>query len=204
MAPPRGRGRNHGRSAPRKAAAPNLPQLPGPVNNHDQILKDYGQNVTIKKVWEENPKAPLANHLGGGTGGAKNLGDGGGAFLAVEALVDGQKVFRVTVDAGDGLQGVGDAPSRKEAEKLAALSAVLQLAGAGLVGRARLPLISSLKQLRKQHKPQPPLPSLQPLHLRPRRSLATAPRSSTTAHASLWNGTAVVTTLPSPRSSIPL
>lgn len=36
-------------------------------------------------------------------------------------------------DAASGITGIGDAPNLKEAEKLAALSAVLQLQAAGLV-----------------------------------------------------------------------
>jgi small subunit ribosomal protein S24e len=39
----------------------------------------------------------------------------------------------VAVDRDHGIIGVGDDPTRKEAEKLAALDAVFQLARAGLV-----------------------------------------------------------------------
>lgn len=28
------------------------------------IIEMYGQNVVIKPEWAENPKSPLANHLG--------------------------------------------------------------------------------------------------------------------------------------------
>jgi hypothetical protein len=44
-------------------------------------------------------------------------------------------ILRVTVlaDPQLGIVGVGDAPAAKEAEKLAALSAILQLQAAGIV-----------------------------------------------------------------------
>jgi hypothetical protein len=57
-------------------------------------MHTYSVGVALKPQWEENPKAPLANYLGGGSGGAQNLGEGGKMFQVVEGTVNGQKVFR--------------------------------------------------------------------------------------------------------------
>lgn len=54
----------------------------------------YGQGVPLKDQWAENPKAPLANYLGGGGGGATNLGQGGGAYQVQEGLVGSKRMFR--------------------------------------------------------------------------------------------------------------
>lgn len=56
-------------------------------------MEQYGK-VDVKSQWLENPKAPLANYLGGGRGGAQELGDGGKGFTIQEGLVSGQKVIR--------------------------------------------------------------------------------------------------------------
>lgn len=92
--PPRHRGRSNGHGGSRKAPPPPAVVLPGPLRNRDQILQEFGQNIQLKPQWEENPKAPLANYLGGGTGGAQNLGGGGSGFQTEEGVVDGVKVFR--------------------------------------------------------------------------------------------------------------
>ncbi|EKC98784.1 DEAH RNA helicase [Trichosporon asahii var. asahii CBS 8904] len=107
----------NGRGGGGKPPPPPLQQLEPPLLNREEILRRFP--VTLKQQWEENPKAPLANYLGGGSGGAQNLGEGGKGFVVTEGSVNGQKVFR---------------PNKKEAEKLAALSAVLQLQANGLAG----------------------------------------------------------------------
>ncbi|KAL1405978.1 hypothetical protein Q8F55_007661 [Vanrija albida] len=137
--PPRHRGRSNGHGGSRKAPPPPANVLSGPLRNRDQILQEFGQNVQLKQQWEENPKAPLANYLGGGTGGAQNLGGGGSGFQTEEGVVDGVKVFRVSVvgDPIENIIGIGDHASKKEAEKLAALSAVLQLTSRGLLDKSR-------------------------------------------------------------------
>jgi hypothetical protein len=68
--------------------------LAPPEHDEQQIMQMYGQGLQLKKEWAENPKAPLANHLGGGGGGATNLGQGGAAYKVVEGLVGAKKVFR--------------------------------------------------------------------------------------------------------------
>ncbi|KAK4683833.1 small subunit ribosomal protein S24e, partial [Tremellales sp. Uapishka_1] len=134
--PPRYRGgTSNGNGNGRKGAMHSVVQLSGPVNTHEQIMAQHGNGISIKQQWLENPKAPLANYLGGGTGGSTDFGDGGKGFKVEEGLVGNAKIVRVSV-VGDGdrnIIGVGDSTSRKEAEKLAALSAVLQLSAAGLL-----------------------------------------------------------------------
>ncbi|WVW82502.1 hypothetical protein I302_104513 [Kwoniella bestiolae CBS 10118] len=112
----------------------NARQLSPPFRDHAQIMDQYGRGVQLKAQWAENPKAPLANYLGNG-GGAEMSGE----YRAEEGMIGNKRVCRVTVngDARSGIMGVGDHPSRKEAEKLAALSAVLQLTAAGMLEQGK-------------------------------------------------------------------
>lgn len=82
----------NGRGGGGKPPPPPLQQLEPPLLNREEILRRFP--VTLKQQWEENPKAPLANYLGGGSGGAQNLGEGGKGFVVTEGSVNGQKVFR--------------------------------------------------------------------------------------------------------------
>ncbi|WWC86426.1 uncharacterized protein L201_001303 [Kwoniella dendrophila CBS 6074] len=110
-------------------------QLTPPLRDRAQIINQYGSGVTLKSQWLDNPKAPLANFLGNGSGGAHLDQE----YRAEEGLIGNKKIFRVTVagDARSEILGVGDHGSRKEAEKLAALSAVLQLTAAGLLDQGK-------------------------------------------------------------------
>lgn len=73
--------------------------------------------------------------------GQTGLGTNGDKFVFDEVNVDGKRVFRATVPADPGLNiyGVGDDANKREAEKNACLSAILQLSQRGLV-RATFPL----------------------------------------------------------------
>lgn len=82
----------NGRGGGGKPPPPPLQQLEPPLLNREEILRRFP--TTLKQQWEENPKAPLANYLGGGSGGAQNLGEGGKGFVVTEGSVNGQKVFR--------------------------------------------------------------------------------------------------------------
>lgn len=88
-----GNGTN-GNGAKQNPQASKLQTLDGPLHDQAQIMEEYGRSVTLKPQWMENPKAPLANYLGGGAGGAQDLGDGGKGFQVREGIVDGKKVFR--------------------------------------------------------------------------------------------------------------
>lgn len=85
------RGRPNGGATKRPTATKTLP---GPLWSHDQIMASYSGGVALKPQWAENPKSPLANYLGGGAGGATNLGEGGKQYDVEEGLVEGKKVFR--------------------------------------------------------------------------------------------------------------
>lgn len=90
--------RRHGRRPAKngraggKAPPPPLPELEPPLLDRAEITRRFP--VALKQQWEENPKAPLANYLGGGSGGAQNLGEGGKGYSVTEGTVDGQKVYR--------------------------------------------------------------------------------------------------------------
>jgi hypothetical protein len=32
--------------------------------DRDRVVEKFGQGVVVKKEWAENPKSPLANHIG--------------------------------------------------------------------------------------------------------------------------------------------
>ncbi|WWC66226.1 uncharacterized protein I206_100127 [Kwoniella pini CBS 10737] len=126
-------------NASRRGGTPNTTkstkELPSPLHDHAQITHQYGKSVQLKAQWLDNPKAPLANHLGNGHGGA----DLGSEYRVEEGMIGNKKIFRVTVtgDKRTGITGVGDHTNRKEAEKLAALSAVLQLTSAGILDQGK-------------------------------------------------------------------
>ncbi|WVF70295.1 hypothetical protein IAT40_005084 [Kwoniella sp. CBS 6097] len=120
--------------------------LAPPLHDSAQILSQYGHGVALKPQWNENPKAPLANFLGNGRGGAEMSA----AYAAEKGSVGGSQVYRVSVvaEAERNIIGVGDHPNKKEAEKLAALSAVLQLAAAGILekGKSAVPPMNRTTQ----------------------------------------------------------
>ncbi|WWD17693.1 hypothetical protein CI109_102134 [Kwoniella shandongensis] len=130
--------RSNGHTTPRKnggggGKSPALKQLAPPLRDQAQIMAQFGHGVTLKPQWSDNPKAPLANFLGGGKGGADT------EYKMEEGVVGDKKVFRVSVVAeiSRNIIGVGDHSNRKEAEKLAALSAVLQLTSAGILEKGK-------------------------------------------------------------------
>lgn len=140
MAPSRRHGgRSSGRSGAGAASglsgrsAATLPQLPGPVLDGPAIEAAYP--APLKPQWRSEPKGPLSNyHLMTGQG-QTGLGTNGDKFAFDEVVVDGRRVFRCTVPADPtmGIVGTGDDASKREAEKLACLSAILQLSQRGLV-----------------------------------------------------------------------
>lgn len=148
MAPQR-RGNNGGRSLPRSGGGPaatrsatSLPSIPGPVLSASTIESLY--QAPLKPQWRNEPKGPLSNyHLMTGQG-QTGLGTNGDKFVFDEVNVDGKRVFRATVPADPGLNiyGVGDDANKREAEKNACLSAILQLSQRGLV-RATFHLLLS-------------------------------------------------------------
>ena len=59
-----------------------------------KIMEMYGKGVKVKEQWVENPKSPLANHVGNSMPIK---------YEAQTGLVSGKKVFRSVSSAG--LQG---------------------------------------------------------------------------------------------------
>ncbi|GAA5884472.1 hypothetical protein JCM3774_005578, partial [Rhodotorula dairenensis] len=161
--PPSGRGyRHHGTKRPRgSVATSNKPQqpppaaAPGPLRDWSLLERSYPkQLVQPGSKYLENPKGVLANYV-------KALGFDPD-YSAHRVSVDGQVVYRVSVLAdpdppppvqrslgynsasssgpplppiAQPVVGHGDAPTVKEAEKLAAIDACLQLAHRGLFNK---------------------------------------------------------------------
>lgn len=136
----RGRGGNRGGSYSSNPLTYHTAELSAPLRTKEQILAEYGRNGmnVLKPAWAENPKAPLANYLANGTGGATGLGKNGSMYEIEKGSFEGRKYNRcsIIVDAEKGIIGVGDDMDRGEAEKLAALSADLQLQAAGLLDQS--------------------------------------------------------------------
>ncbi|GAA6018320.1 hypothetical protein JCM10207_000804 [Rhodosporidiobolus poonsookiae] len=156
---PRGNGGGGG-GAPR-APQPAAPSAPGPVHSRDYVLQLYGQHAQARAInaqqyskWLDNSKGVVANYCA-----ALSLS---ADYKAQKVNVDGQDVFRVTITADPSpppeqpaynsganrgamppivtpIVGTGDGPNAKEAEKVAALSACLQLGARGLFTKSNLP-----------------------------------------------------------------
>ncbi|KAG1881654.1 P-loop containing nucleoside triphosphate hydrolase protein [Suillus tomentosus] len=111
-----------------------LPDLDGPIRDaafiEQEHRKNLGSRPDIKPVFVDNPKSPVANftftHL-----------DKQPAYESVEGIVFGtsERVYRVTValDTTPPVLGIGDHRVRRDAERLAALSALYQLHDTGQV-----------------------------------------------------------------------
>lgn len=92
MAGQRGRGRGGGAKGgqtPRSQAP-----LQPPLMDRARIMEMYGKGVMVKEQWVENPKSPLANHVGNSMPIK---------YEAQTGLVNGKKVFRSIPSSG--LQG---------------------------------------------------------------------------------------------------
>lgn len=110
-----------------------LPNLPLPLHNMQGLQDEYYDVFSdgrLKQMHIDNPKSPLQNYVSQRSGQAP-------VYESQEGFVGGgrQSSVRATVYADEvhGVIGYGDAKTQKEAEKLAALDALLQLARRGLL-----------------------------------------------------------------------
>ncbi|GAA5860889.1 hypothetical protein JCM8547_003880 [Rhodosporidiobolus lusitaniae] len=136
-----------------------LPSLPGPLLSRDHVLSTLSPQARSRAgpgqydKWTENPKGVMSNY-------AKAIGEEVN-YQSQRGRVDGQDVYRVTLVADPSpppeqpsygsqqrgamppivtpIVGTGDGPNVKEAEKVAALSACLQLGGRGMFTKSNLP-----------------------------------------------------------------
>ncbi|GAA5843294.1 hypothetical protein JCM11251_007280 [Rhodosporidiobolus azoricus] len=154
------RPRNSG--APAAPAAP-LPALPPPFLSLDHTLATLRPQAALRALpgqlakWQDNPKGVMANYLAA-------LGEPV-KYDAKRGSVEGRDVYRVTLVADPAppppsssggaynsassrgamppivtpIVGTGDGPNVKEAEKVAAVSACLQLGARGLFTKSNLP-----------------------------------------------------------------
>ncbi|KAJ1311565.1 hypothetical protein OPQ81_010049 [Rhizoctonia solani] len=128
----RGGGRNIAPAVDKRLSS--LPLLDGPLRDEAQIKQaEIDPNLPpVKERWLDNPKSTVSNYY------SLNFGKQP-TYEASEGVLDGRKYTRSTVlvDSKHMVTGVGDAPLRKEAEKLAALSAILQLHRLGLLEKSK-------------------------------------------------------------------
>ncbi|KAJ3004779.1 hypothetical protein NUW54_g4648 [Trametes sanguinea] len=120
----------------RGKGTPNLPTLPGPLHDESYINETH-RTKPLKKIYEANPKSPLNNYIMNTCGGQME-------FSGSQGIVEGQEqpVWRCTIKVkyGDNeIVGIGDHPTRKQAENLAALSAVYQLDAFGVFEKKKGP-----------------------------------------------------------------
>lgn len=104
-----------------------LPTLMGPMHSMNFITDYYHHILTSGKIqakWLENPKNPMQNYISARTLQPPN-------YQSEQGYVEGRReaTFRVTLlaDQDHDIVGYGDAKQLKEAEKIAALHAMLQL-----------------------------------------------------------------------------
>ncbi|KAG0702542.1 hypothetical protein DFH29DRAFT_920804 [Suillus ampliporus] len=117
---------------------PTLPDLDGPLCDAAFIEQEHRKNIgsrpDVKPALLDNPKSPVANF-------ASHHLDNQPTYEAVEGIVSGtsKRVSRVivTLDTAPPVRGIGDHRVRREAEKLAGLSAVYQLHDTGLFDKPK-------------------------------------------------------------------
>ncbi|GAA6039938.1 hypothetical protein JCM8097_002627, partial [Rhodosporidiobolus ruineniae] len=157
---PRTNGGGGGGGGGPPAPAAVLPTAPGPLWTMDAVLAAYRPQAQQRALpgqldkWIENPKGVMSNYCKAVGSEAK--------YQSQRVRVDGRDVVRVTL-VGDPspppeqpayssgasrgamppivtpIVGTGDAANAKEAEKIAALSACLQIGGRGLFTKSNLP-----------------------------------------------------------------
>ncbi|ORY29332.1 hypothetical protein BCR39DRAFT_532387 [Naematelia encephala] len=134
---PTGRGRGRGRHVPqgkrKEQQRQTKTQLSELEFTETEILARYLQKGDKFKgsTWRENPKGILGTYMAASSSSPPEA-----AWSVEEGLTQSknEKFYRVTVVANPaGIVGVGDSVDRKEAYRLASLSAILQLHNAGLV-----------------------------------------------------------------------
>ncbi|CCO26779.1 putative ATP-dependent RNA helicase DHX36 [Rhizoctonia solani AG-1 IB] len=128
---PRGKGRG---APPVDKRLLSLPALDGPLHDEFYIKQTEvdPKLPPVKDRWIENPKSTVSNYYTLHFGKQPT-------YEANDCVFEGRKITRCTVllDSKYMVTGTGDAPVRKEAEKLAALSGVLQLYRLGLLEKSR-------------------------------------------------------------------
>jgi len=80
-----GRGRAPGPGKGGQGPRNGLAALEPPMMDRGRIVETYGKNVVIKPEWAENPKSPLANHIGNKMAIK---------YEAQSGTMNGKKVFR--------------------------------------------------------------------------------------------------------------
>ncbi|KAF8707785.1 P-loop containing nucleoside triphosphate hydrolase protein, partial [Rhizoctonia solani] len=130
-APPRGKSRG---APPVDKKLLSLPALDGPLRDEAYIKQTEINAILppVKDRWLENPKSTVSNYF------SLNFGKQP-TYEAREGALEGRRITRCTVlvDSKHMITGTGDAPIRKEAEKLAALSGMLQLHRLGLLEKSK-------------------------------------------------------------------
>lgn len=138
----RGAGRSRGaRGArhPSRSLRLNLPVRDAPLCNSEYVHSLWSGSSAPRKQWLANPKGVINNFIQARTQEPPS-------YVAEQVMVPGSTVpvFRVTVvaDSSANIIGTGDDPSKKEAEKLAALSACFQIGSQNLFDNNNLPINS--------------------------------------------------------------
>lgn len=106
-----------------------LPILPLPFFSREKIMQKYTHVASrAKPQWLANPKNVVHTYALSRDGNAPS-------YSTVQGTLSGAKqpIFRVTIMLGDGIEGVGDGRTQKEAGNIAALHAMFLLMDAGTV-----------------------------------------------------------------------
>ncbi|WAR54174.1 hypothetical protein PtB15_3B687 [Puccinia triticina] len=120
----RGRGKNKRSAGPQRPDYSHLPHLNHPICNSEEIQKIWTSNLPPRPEWSENPKSIINNFC-------QQHRHTLPKYHAQQVILPGssQPLFRATVqlEIAPDVIGIGDDLVKKEAEKLAALSACFQL-----------------------------------------------------------------------------
>ncbi|CCM07097.1 uncharacterized protein FIBRA_09424 [Fibroporia radiculosa] len=134
-----------GKSRRGKASAMLPKTLPDPFCDEAYIARTY-RIKPLKPVWEENPKSPLANFLNSKWSRQPE-------YETIQGIgANGKTLWRATVKIrGDewDITGTGDHAIRRDAEKLAALSAMYQMDALGVFDQKSAP------KRQKKSEPEP-------------------------------------------------
>ncbi|EHS64505.1 hypothetical protein PGT21_014362 [Puccinia graminis f. sp. tritici] len=135
----RGRGKAKRSGGPQRPNFSHLPHLGYPIYNSQEIRKFWTANLPPRPEWSQNPKGILNNFC-------QHLTHPLPKYHSQQVILPGftQPLFRATVhlEIAPDIVGIGDDLSKKEAEKIAALSVCFQLGMKNMFDENNLPVSS--------------------------------------------------------------
>ncbi|TCD71529.1 hypothetical protein EIP91_008910 [Steccherinum ochraceum] len=110
-----------------------LPPIEGPVHDEPYIQKTYRADKAMKPEWLDNPKSPVSNYMLAAHNQPPN-------YQSALMSRGDTKLYRTTLiipESDNPIIAYGDAPTKKDSERLAALCALCMLDARELMGRSQ-------------------------------------------------------------------